>query len=47
LAQCETTELRAFFLLRFETFYEAIELPKFNGVAINRNFCKPPGLYLI
>jgi hypothetical protein len=46
--RCETRgKPGPFVLLRFETFYEAVVLPKLNGVAINRNFCQPPRLILI
>ena len=34
-------------MLWFKAFYEAVGLPKLNGVAINGNFCKPPRLLLI
>lgn len=33
--------------LWFKTFYEAVGLPKLNGVAINGDFCEPPRLFLI
>ena len=31
----------------FKTFYEAVGLPKLNGVAINGDFCEPSRLVLI
>src|SRR5688572_18843242 len=34
-------------LLLFEPLYQAVGLPKLNGVAINSNFCKPPRLLLV
>ena len=34
-------------MLWFKTFYEAVGLPKLNGVAINGDFCEPPRLLLI
>jgi hypothetical protein len=34
-------------MLWFETFYEAVGLPKLNGVAVNGYFCEPPRLLLI
>jgi hypothetical protein len=34
-------------LLWFKAFYEAVGLPKLNGVAINGDFCEPPRLLLI
>ena len=34
-------------MLWLKTFYEAVGLPKLNGVAINGNFCEPPRLLLI
>ena len=34
-------------MLWFKTFYEAVGLPKLNGVAINGDFCEPPRLFLI
>src|SRR5829696_3050553 len=34
-------------LLWFEPLYETLGLPKLNGMAINRNFCKPPRLLLV
>ena len=34
-------------MLWLKTFYEAVGLPKFNGVAINGDFCEPPRLLLI
>ena len=34
-------------LLWFKTFYEAVGLPKLNGVAINGDFCEPPRLLRI
>jgi hypothetical protein len=33
-------------MLWFKTFYEAVGLPKLNGVAINGDFCEPPRLFL-
>jgi hypothetical protein len=40
-------QLRRPLLLWFKTFYEAVGLPKLNGVAINGYFCEPPRLLLI
>jgi hypothetical protein len=40
-------QLRRPLMLWFETFYEAVGLPKLNGVAINGDFCEPPRLFLI
>src|SRR5215210_7649621 len=34
-------------LLWFEPLYEALGLPKLNGMAINSNFCKSPRLLLV
>jgi hypothetical protein len=34
-------------MLCLKTFYEAVGLPKLNGVAINGDFCEPPRLLLI
>ena len=34
-------------MLWLKTFYEAVGLPKLNGVAINGDFCEPPRLLLI
>ena len=34
-------------MLLFKTFYEAVGLPKLNGVAINGGFCEPSRLPLI
>ena len=34
-------------LLWLKPFYEAVGLPKLNGVAINGDFCEPPRFVLI
>jgi hypothetical protein len=34
-------------MLWLKPFYEAVNLPKLNGVAINGDFCEPPRLLLI
>lgn len=34
-------------MLWLKPFYEAVHLPKLNGVAINGDFCEPPRLLLI
>ena len=34
-------------MLWLKTFYEAVGLPKLNGVAINGDFCEPPRFVLI
>jgi len=33
--------------LMFKSFYEAVGLPKLNGVAINGDLCEPPRFFLI
>jgi hypothetical protein len=34
-------------MLWFKTFYEAVGLPKLDGVAVNGDFCEPPRFFLI
>jgi hypothetical protein len=34
-------------MLWLKPIYEAVGLPKLNGVAINGDFCEPPRLFLI